>query len=158
MDGSNVNLKFLYNLQHVEIHWGQELIFVWSCRQQTFHNSLKTCVSAWNIRKQLRAMQFVFHNVPARWEMIQILPAAHEDPPDLSQTCFFRGKIQNFSFILEEIPDWWASLAIFVQRWWKLVKVEFLFNLNGHFIMNCWLCKKPVLTGIAKQVNKMFND
>ncbi|XDV11176.1 hypothetical protein PO909_000186 [Leuciscus waleckii] len=70
MDGPNVNFKFLNNLQqeHGELHGGRQLISVGSCGLHTVHNSFKTGFSAWNIEKLLRAMHYVFHNVPARRE------------------------------------------------------------------------------------------
>ncbi|XP_035998777.1 uncharacterized protein LOC118564524 [Fundulus heteroclitus] len=70
MDGPNVNLKFLNDFQqeHAEVHGGRQLINVGSCGLHTLHNSLKTGFSIWNIEKLLRAMHFVFHNVPARRE------------------------------------------------------------------------------------------
>lgn len=70
MDGPNVNLRFLNNFQqtHAELHGGRQLIFVGSCGLHTLHNSLKTGFSTWNLEKQLRAMHFVFHDVPARRE------------------------------------------------------------------------------------------
>lgn len=70
MDGPNVNFKFLNNLQqeHGELYGGRRLISVGSCGLHTVHNSFKTGFSTWNIEKLLRAMHFVFHNVPARME------------------------------------------------------------------------------------------
>lgn len=70
MDGPNVNFKFLNNLQqeHGELHGGRQLISVGSCGLHTVHNSFKTGFSVWNIEKLLRAMHYVFHNVPARRE------------------------------------------------------------------------------------------
>ncbi|XP_070400940.1 uncharacterized protein [Nothobranchius furzeri] len=70
MDGPNVNLKFLNDFQqeHAELHGGRQLIHVGSCGLHTPHNSFKTGFSTWNIEKLLRAMHFLFHNVPARRE------------------------------------------------------------------------------------------
>jgi len=62
MDGPNVNLKFLNNLQqeHGELHRGRQLISAGSCGLHTVHNSFKTGFSTWNIEKLLRAMHFFF--------------------------------------------------------------------------------------------------
>ena len=70
MDGPNVNFKLLDLLQkeHAELHGGAQILMVGSCGLHTLHNAMKAGFTAWQIDKLLRALHFLFHNVPARRE------------------------------------------------------------------------------------------
>ncbi|KAJ8251913.1 hypothetical protein COCON_G00212250 [Conger conger] len=70
MDGPNVNWKFFELLQreHAEQYGGAQLVVVGSCGLHTLHNAFKCGFSMWQLEKVLRAMHFLFHNVPARRE------------------------------------------------------------------------------------------
>lgn len=70
MDGPNVNLKLLELLQseHSELHGDAQLIRVGSCGLHTLHNAMKAGFIPLQIDKLLRAMHYLFHNVPARRE------------------------------------------------------------------------------------------
>lgn len=70
MDGPNVNFKLLDLLQkeHAELHGGTQVIMVGSCGLHTLHNAMKAGFTAWQLEKLLRAMHFLFYNVPARRE------------------------------------------------------------------------------------------
>lgn len=68
MDGPNVNFKFLELLQgeHAELYDGGKIISVGSCGLHTLHNAMKAGFTMWQLDKLLRALHYVFHNVPAR--------------------------------------------------------------------------------------------
>lgn len=70
MNGPNVNFKLLDLLQkeHAELHGGTQVIMVGSCGLHTLHNAMKAGFTAWQLEKLLRAMHFLFYNVPARRE------------------------------------------------------------------------------------------
>ncbi|KAK0131540.1 hypothetical protein N1851_033715 [Merluccius polli] len=70
MDGPNVNFKLLDLLQkaHAELYGGAQVLMVGSCGLHTLHNAMKAGFTAWQIDKLLRALHFLFHNVPARRE------------------------------------------------------------------------------------------
>lgn len=70
MDGPNVNLKFadLLQKEHAELYGGAQLINVGSCGLHTLHNAVKSGFTTWQLDKFLRALHFLFHNVPARRE------------------------------------------------------------------------------------------
>ena len=70
MDGPNVNFKLLDLLQkeHAELHGGAQILMVGSCGLHTLHNAMKAGFTAWQIDKLLRALHFLFHNVPAQRE------------------------------------------------------------------------------------------
>lgn len=70
MDGPNVNLKLVDLLQkeQVELYGGAQLVLVESCGLHTLHNAVKAGFTMWQLEKLLRAMHFLFHNVPARRE------------------------------------------------------------------------------------------
>lgn len=70
MDGPNVNFKLLDLLQkeHAELHGGTQVIMFGSCGLHTLHNAMKAGFTAWQLEKLLRAMHFLFYNVPARKE------------------------------------------------------------------------------------------
>ncbi|XP_041865027.1 uncharacterized protein LOC121654791 [Melanotaenia boesemani] len=67
MDGPNVNFKMLELLQN-EFHGDAQLISVGSCGLHTLHNAMKAGFTTWHVDKLLRAMHYIFHNVPARRE------------------------------------------------------------------------------------------
>nr|XP_043905538.1 uncharacterized protein LOC122784359 [Solea senegalensis] len=70
MDGPNVNFRLLDFLQkeHAELYGGAQVLMVGSCGLHTLHNAMKAGFTAWQIDKLLRALHFLFHNVPARRE------------------------------------------------------------------------------------------
>ncbi|XP_060934782.1 oocyte zinc finger protein XlCOF7.1-like [Limanda limanda] len=70
MDGPNVNFKLVELLQkeHAELYGGAQLVLVGSCGFHTLHNAVKAGFTMWHLEKLLRAMHFLFHNVPARRE------------------------------------------------------------------------------------------
>ncbi|XP_063766097.1 uncharacterized protein LOC134882380 [Eleginops maclovinus] len=70
MDGPNVNFKLLDLLQkeHAELHGGAQVLMVGSCGLHTLHNAMKAGFTGWQIDKLLRALHYLFHNVPARRE------------------------------------------------------------------------------------------
>lgn len=67
MDGPNVNFKLMDLLQkeHAELYGGAQVVTVRSCG---LHAALKAGFTMWQLEKLLRAMHFLFHNVPARRE------------------------------------------------------------------------------------------
>ena len=69
MDGPNVNLKLedLLQKEHAELY-GAQLVNVGSCGLHTVHNAVKAGFTMWQLDKLLRALHFLFHNVPARRE------------------------------------------------------------------------------------------
>ncbi|XP_065125255.2 uncharacterized protein [Paramisgurnus dabryanus] len=69
MDGPNVNLKLgdLLQKEHAELY-GAQLVKVGSCGLHTVHNAVKAGFNMWQLDKLLRALHFLFHNVPARRE------------------------------------------------------------------------------------------
>ena len=70
MDGPNVNFKLVDLLQkeHAELYGGAQVVTVGSCGLHTVYNALKAGFTMWQLEKLLRAMHFLFHNVPARRE------------------------------------------------------------------------------------------
>ncbi|XP_046393340.1 uncharacterized protein LOC124161149 isoform X1 [Ischnura elegans] len=72
MDGPNVNVKFLKDLQiYMKTEFGEDeplLLLMGSCGLHVVHNSFKEGVSkcGWNIVMFLRALYNIFKNVPAR--------------------------------------------------------------------------------------------
>ncbi|XP_063073162.1 uncharacterized protein LOC134463795 [Engraulis encrasicolus] len=70
MDGPNVNFKLLDLLQreYAELNGGAQVLVVGSCGLHTLHNAMKAGFTVWQIEKFLRALHFLFHNVPARRE------------------------------------------------------------------------------------------
>ncbi|KAG7235938.1 hypothetical protein INR49_001749, partial [Caranx melampygus] len=66
----SVNLKLLDLLQkeYAELHGGAQVLTVGSCGLHTLHNAMKAGFTARQIDKLLRALRFLFHNVPARRE------------------------------------------------------------------------------------------
>ncbi|XP_029956953.1 uncharacterized protein LOC115395522 isoform X1 [Salarias fasciatus] len=69
MDGPNVNLKLgdLLQKEHAELY-GAQLVKTGSCGLHTLHNAVKAGFTMWQLDKLLRALHFLFHNVPARRE------------------------------------------------------------------------------------------
>ncbi|KAF4097691.1 hypothetical protein G5714_021699 [Onychostoma macrolepis] len=69
MDGPNVNLKLgdLLQKEHAELY-GAQLVKVGSCGLHTLHNAVKAGFTMWQLDKLLRALHYLFHNVPARRE------------------------------------------------------------------------------------------
>ena len=69
MDGPNVNLKFadLLQTEHAELY-GAHLVNVGSCGLHTLHNAGKAGFTMWQMDMLLRALHYLFHNVPARRE------------------------------------------------------------------------------------------
>nr|XP_054593289.1 uncharacterized protein LOC129160142 [Nothobranchius furzeri] len=112
MDGPNVNLKFLNDFQqeHAELHGGRQLINVGSCGLHTLHNSFKTGFSTWNIEKLLRAMHFLFHNVPARREDFTKLTASSLFPLPF---CGHRW-VENLP-VAERAIEVWPKLKDYVK-------------------------------------------
>ncbi|KAK9976616.1 hypothetical protein ABG768_021821, partial [Culter alburnus] len=76
MDGPNVNLKLadLLQTEHAELY-GAHLVNVGSCGLHTLHNALKAGFTMWQMDKLLRALYYLFHNVPAR-RWIENVPVA----------------------------------------------------------------------------------
>ncbi|KAK1902444.1 maturase K [Dissostichus eleginoides] len=70
MDGPNVNFKLVNLLQkeQAELYGGAQLVLVGSCGLHTLHNAVKAGFTMWQLERLLRAMQYLFHNVPARRE------------------------------------------------------------------------------------------
>lgn len=70
MDGPNVNWKFFEMLQqeHGEHNGGKQLAVVGTCGLHTLHNAVKAGFISWHMEKILRALHFLFLNVPARRE------------------------------------------------------------------------------------------
>lgn len=70
MDGPNVNLMMMKLLQkeHSELHGDAQLISVGSCGLHILHNAIKGGFTTWQVDKLLRAMHYLFYNVPARRE------------------------------------------------------------------------------------------
>ena len=70
MDGPSVNWKFLDNLnkEHEMQYDGLQLLVVGSCGLHTLHNALKSGFTMWAMEKLLRALHYLFRNVPARRE------------------------------------------------------------------------------------------
>ncbi|XP_051794672.1 uncharacterized protein LOC127530885 isoform X2 [Acanthochromis polyacanthus] len=70
MDGPNVNLKMLelFQREYAEPHGDAQLIRVGSCGLHTLLNAMKSGFATWEVDKLLRAMHYMFHNVPARRE------------------------------------------------------------------------------------------
>ncbi|KAI4803093.1 hypothetical protein KUCAC02_006650 [Chaenocephalus aceratus] len=65
MDGPNVNFKLK---EHAELYGGAQLVLVGSCGLHTLHNAVKAGFTMWQLERLLRAMHYLFHNVPARRE------------------------------------------------------------------------------------------
>ncbi|KAL7837213.1 hypothetical protein SRHO_G00269240 [Serrasalmus rhombeus] len=82
MDGPNVNFKFLDLIQkeHAELHGGAQVIMVGSCGLHILHNAMKAGFIAWQLENLLRAMHFLFHNVPARREDFTKLTSSSRFP------------------------------------------------------------------------------
>lgn len=70
MDGPNVNWKFFEMLQqeHGEHNGGKQLAVIGTCGLHTLHNAVKAGFISWHMEKILRALHFLFLNVPARRE------------------------------------------------------------------------------------------
>ena len=70
MDGPNVNLKFLRDLQTKMLltEDNKRLIDIGTCRLHVLHNAFKNSIKnvQWEIAEFLRALFNLFHNVPAR--------------------------------------------------------------------------------------------
>lgn len=81
MDGPNVNLKLadLLQTEHVELY-GAHLVNVGSCGLHTLHNALKAGFTMWQMDKLLRALHYLFHNVPARREDFTALTGSYTFP------------------------------------------------------------------------------
>ncbi|CAM4570171.1 unnamed protein product [Leuciscus chuanchicus] len=81
MDGPNVNLKLAHLLQteHAELY-GAHLVNVGSCGLHTLHNALKAGFTMWQMDKLLRALHYLFHNVPARREDFTALTGSTSFP------------------------------------------------------------------------------
>ncbi|KAI4796404.1 hypothetical protein KUCAC02_027784 [Chaenocephalus aceratus] len=69
-DGPNVNFKLVNLLQkeHAELDGGAQLVLVGSCGLHTLHNAVQAGFTMWQLERLLRAMHYLFHNVPARRE------------------------------------------------------------------------------------------
>ena len=82
MDGPNVNFKMVDLLQkkHAELYGGAQIVTVGSCGLHTLHNALKVGFTVWQLEKRLRAMHFLFHNVPARREDFTTLTGSTRFP------------------------------------------------------------------------------
>ncbi|XP_056138862.1 uncharacterized protein LOC130115274 [Lampris incognitus] len=70
MDGPNVHFKLvaLLHKEHAELYRGAQLVLVGSCGLHTLHNAVKAGFTMWQLEKLLRAMHFLFHNIPERRE------------------------------------------------------------------------------------------
>ncbi|XP_042581610.1 uncharacterized protein LOC109070284 [Cyprinus carpio] len=81
MDGPNVNLKLadLLQTEHAELY-GAHLVNVGSCGLHTLHNALKAGFTMWQMDKLLRALHYLFHNVPARREDFTALTGSYTFP------------------------------------------------------------------------------
>ncbi|XP_013861075.1 uncharacterized protein LOC106515698, partial [Austrofundulus limnaeus] len=81
MDGPNVNLKLgdLLQKEHAELY-GTQLVKVGSCGLHTMHNAVKAGFSMWQLDKLLRALHFLFDNVPARREDFTALTGSTSFP------------------------------------------------------------------------------
>ncbi|XP_051950061.1 uncharacterized protein LOC127620838 [Xyrauchen texanus] len=81
MDGPNVNLKLadLLQTEHAELY-GAHLVNVGSCGLHTLHNALKAGFTMWQMDKLLRALHYLFHNVPARREDFTVLTGSTSFP------------------------------------------------------------------------------
>ena len=70
MDGSNVNLKFLKDMQQnlSHCHHGKQLIDIGSCGLHVLHNAFKTSIQIvkWKVAEFLRALFNLFNYSPAR--------------------------------------------------------------------------------------------
>ncbi|XP_054604741.1 uncharacterized protein [Nothobranchius furzeri] len=80
MDGPNVNLKLadLLQTEHSEL-FGAHLVNG-SCGLHTLHNALKAGFTMWQMDKLLRALHYLFHNVPARREDFTALTGSTSFP------------------------------------------------------------------------------
>ena len=68
MDGLIVNWKFVQHLQQelIDQFSGRQLLNVGSCGLHTLHNAFKCGFTMWDIDKILKALWYLFQNVPAR--------------------------------------------------------------------------------------------
>ncbi|XP_051806518.1 uncharacterized protein LOC127534690 [Acanthochromis polyacanthus] len=112
MDGPNVNFRFLDLLQkeHGELHGGAETISVGSCGLHTLHNALKAGFTEWSIEKLLRAMHFLFNNVPARREDFTNITKSTSFPLPF---CGHRW-IENVP-VAERAVEVWPKLQLYVD-------------------------------------------
>ncbi|XP_078025774.1 uncharacterized protein LOC144463869 [Epinephelus lanceolatus] len=115
MDGLNVNLKLRDLLQkdHAELY-GAQLVKVGSCGLHTLHNAVKAGFTMWQLDKLLRALNYLFHNVPARREDFTALTGS---------TCFLLPFCGHRW--VENLPV--AERA--VQVWPVITKVKCLFTI-----------------------------
>ncbi|KAK0155260.1 hypothetical protein N1851_002394 [Merluccius polli] len=110
MDGPNVNLKFadLLQMEHAELY-GAHLVNVGSCGLHTLHNAVKAGFTMWQMDKLLRALHYLFHNVPARREDFTALTGSTSFPLPL---CGHRW-IENVP-VAERAIQVWPMVRLYV--------------------------------------------
>ncbi|KAJ8348774.1 hypothetical protein SKAU_G00273630 [Synaphobranchus kaupii] len=112
MDGPNVNWKFFELLQqeYAEQYGGARLIVVGSWGLHTLHNAFKCGFSMWQLEKVLRAMHYLFNNVPARREDFTALTKSSVFPLPF---CGHRW-IESLP-VVERAIEVWPSLVKYVD-------------------------------------------
>ncbi|KAK0152285.1 hypothetical protein N1851_006335 [Merluccius polli] len=112
MDGPNVNLKLMKLLQkeQAELHSDAQLISVGSCGLHILHNAMKAGFTAWQVDKLLRAMHYLFHNVPARREDFTSVTSSSTFPRPF---CGHRW-VENVP-VAERAVDIWPMLSTYVD-------------------------------------------
>lgn len=112
MDGPNVNFKFMELLQaeHAELYGGGKIISVGSCGLHTLHNAMKAGFNVWHLDKLLRALHFVFHNVPARREDYTTVTGSSSFPLAF---CGHRW-VENVP-VAERAIEVWPALKVYVN-------------------------------------------
>ncbi|XP_073714812.1 uncharacterized protein [Misgurnus anguillicaudatus] len=112
MDGPNVNFKLLKLLQneHSELHGDAQLISVGSCGLHTLHNAMKAGFTTWQVDKLLRAMHYLFHNVPARREDYTATTGSSTFPRSF---CGHRW-VENVP-VAERAVDIWPMLLTYID-------------------------------------------
>ena len=112
MDGPNVNFKLVELLQkeHGELYGGAQLVLVGSCGLHTLHNAVKAGFTMWHLEKLLRAMHFLFHNVPARREDFTSLTRSSSFPLPF---CGHRW-VENVP-VAERAVEVWPMLQLYVD-------------------------------------------
>ncbi|CAM4639158.1 unnamed protein product [Leuciscus chuanchicus] len=112
MDGPNVNFKLLklFQNEHSELHGDAQLISVGSCGLHTIHNAMKAGFTTWQVDKLLRAMHYIFHNVPARREDYTTTTGSSTFPRSF---CGHRW-VENVP-VAERAVDIWPMLLTYVD-------------------------------------------
>lgn len=112
MDGPNVNfmlMKLLRN-EHSELHGDAQLISVGSCGLHTLHNAMKAGFTTWQVDILLRAMHYIFHNIPARREDYTATTESSTFPRSF---CGHRW-VENVP-VAERAVDIWPMLLTYVD-------------------------------------------